>query len=183
MVASFLESTLMDRRHILFGLAGATAHLLLRNTVAYGQVGSTTLTPSNYASETLQVGTLAKTTSQIALQNSTNQYVRRFALLEIAEQTAVAQSLTSNFNPPPALLNSQQQSIIQSLQAQSGSAFDTAYVQAQIQGHQELFAIQQQFIAADTDPTADFVHIALIAATSIETHLAILNGILLFAPG
>ena len=99
---------LIDRRNVLFGLTGAAAPLLIRSTVAYGQSASPNtgdaLNPSPFVAQTLQIGTLAKMTSQIALQNSQNASVRRFAKLEIAEQTAVLQSLTSNFNPPPAPL-------------------------------------------------------------------------------
>jgi putative membrane protein len=176
----------MDRRLVLLGLTGAAAPLLLHNATAAAQSlspnGSSPLDPASYAAQTLQIGTLAKTTSQIALKNSGNAYVRRFANLEIAEQTAVAQSLTSNFDPPPAELTADQQQIVASLQGQSSLAFDAAYVQAQIQGHRQLLNIQQEFLAGETDPTADFVHIALIATPFIQTHLSILRGLQIIAP-
>lgn len=176
----------MERRHILLGLAGAAAPFLIRRTAALGQTpsqdGGVPFDPSSYAEQTLQIGTLAKTTSQIALRNSQSRFVRRFAQLEIAEQTAVAQSLTSNFDPPPVPLTPDQHQIVQSLQALLGSDFDAAYVKVQIQGHRQLLAIQKKFLAANTDPGSNFVHIALIATASIETHLAILRGLLSIDP-
>ena len=138
----------MDRRHVLLGLAGATAPFLLGGTVAVAQpTGTAPLAPES-----------------------------------IAEQTAVAQSLTSNFNPPPAPLTAAQQAAIASLQALNGPAFDEAYVKAQIQGHQQLLVFQQQFLAGDTDAAADFVHVALIATAFIETHLVLLQGLQYLAP-
>ena len=174
----------MDRRHVLLGLAGA-APLLMARTAAFGQTapgGVAPLDATAYAEQTLQVGTLAKITSQVALSRSKNPFVRRFAVSEIAEQTAVAQSLTSNFNPPPAALTAAQQQIIASLQGLSGPAFDEAYVKAQIQGHEQLLVFQQEFLAGDTDPAADFVHVALIATAFIQTHLALLQGLMYIAP-
>ncbi len=175
----------MDRRHVLLGLAGATAPLLLRSAGAYGQTAQSPaqpLDPASYAAATLQIGTLAKTTSQVALSISKNAFVRRFAQSEIAEQTAVAQSLTSEFTPPPAQLTAAQQQIIASLQGLTGPRFDESYVQAQIQGHQQLLLLQQEFLAGDTDPAADFVHVALIATAFIQTHLSLLKGLQYIAP-
>jgi putative membrane protein len=179
----------MERRYLMVGLAGA-APLLFRRGAAFGQNSPSNLQsppqnpldPSTYATETLQVGTLAKTTSEIALQNSQSRRVQLFATLEIAEQTAVAQSLTSNFDPPPVPLTPEQQQIVQSLQSLSEPDFDAAYLQVQTQGHRQLLMIQTDFVASNPDPASNFVHIALIATTSIKTHLAILRGLLPIAP-
>ena len=70
----------MDRRNILLALTGAAAAPLLRSTVAYSQTTpSTMLDPASYTADTLQLGTLAKMTSQLALQISKNPLVLRFA--------------------------------------------------------------------------------------------------------
>jgi putative membrane protein len=169
----------MNRRNIIVGTAGAMAAPLLLKPVAYGQTTAPDLLdPTSYTNDTLQIGTLAKTISEVALQRSHNPLVLRFAKLEIDEQTAIAQSLTSNANPPPAQLSDQQQQMVQSLQGMSGSAFDTGYLNAQIQGHKQLAAIQSEFLATDTDITADLVHVALIATAFIETHLSVLHALL-----
>ncbi len=168
----------MDRRNVILALTGAAAAPLLLGTVAHGQTATDMLDPASYTADTLQIGTLAKTLSQIALKISKNPLVLRFAKLEIDEQTAVAQSLTSDANPPPAALTDQQQMMVQSLQGMSGAAFDIAYIKGQIQGHNQLAAIQSEFLATDTDVTADPVHVALIAAAFIETHLSVLHALL-----
>ena len=169
----------MDRRNIMLAaLTGVAAAPLLRSTVAYGQISaSDILDPTAYTTDTLQLGTLSKTISQLALQISTNPLVRRFAKLESDEQTAVAESLPSDADPPPAALPAAQQATVQSLQGKSGAAFDNAYLQAQIQGHQQLATVQAEFLAADTDLTADLVHVALIATAFIETHLSVLHAL------
>ena len=168
----------MDRRNIMLAFTGAAVAPFVRSTVASAQTtAAASLDPTDYTAETLQIGTLSKTISQLALEISANPLVRRFAKLEIDEQTAVAESLTADANPSPAPLNDQQQAMVQSLQGMSGSGFDKAYVQAQISGHQQLAAIQSEFLANDTDLTADLVHVALIATAFIETHLSILHAL------
>ena len=168
----------MDRRKVILALTGAAAAPSLLGTVARGQTTTDMLDPASYTADTLQIGTLAKTLSQIARQNSKSPVVLRFAKLEIDEQTAVAQSLTSDADPPPAALTDQQQMMVQSLQGLSGAAFDIAYIKGQIQGHNQLAAIQSEFLASDTDITANPVHVALIAAAFIETHLSVLHALL-----
>jgi putative membrane protein len=171
--------TFMHRRNLVAAISGAMAIPMFRTQVALGQTTAPTmLDPTSYTNDTLQIGTLSKTVSQLATQASKNPLVLRFAKLEIDEQTAVSQSLTSNYNPPPAQLTDQQQQMVQALQSKSGSAFDIAYLNAQIQGHKELQAIQSEFLATDTDITDDLVHTALIATAFIETHLSVLHALL-----
>ena len=176
----------MERRHVLLSLTGAAAPLLLHNAGTFGQESlqnnANPLDYPSYAAQTLQIGRMAKETSLIALKNTNNAHVRRFAKLEIAEQTAVAQSLTSNFEPSPVALTDEQQQIVASLEGVSDIAFDEAYVRAQIQGHRQLFNIQQEFLAGNADPANDYVHIALIVRTVIQAHMLILGGLQITSP-
>ena len=171
----------MQRRNALLALAGAAAPLVLRPRRAAAQAagtpGTTPLDPTTYTEATLQVGTLALTLSQLALRQSSSVPVRAFAQSEILEQTAVAQSLTSNFNPPPAPLTPAQQQTVASLQSLSGDAFNTQYVLDQIQGHEQLLAFQQGYLLYDTDPASDLVHTALLASAFIGTHLLLLQDL------
>jgi len=171
----------MQRRNALLALAGAAAPLVFRPRHAAAQAptipGETPLDSTTYIESTLQVGTLAKTLSQIALQQSSSVSIRSFAQSEILEQTAVAQSLTSNFNPPPAPLTPLQQQIVANLQSLSGDAFNTQYVLDQIQGHEQLLAFQQGYLLFDTDPASDLVHTALLASAFIGTHLLLLQDL------
>ena len=62
----------------------------------------------------------------------------------------------------------------------SGADFDKAYVQAQMDGHAELLTIQNAFLQGKGQDTqsmmaADATHIALLAKTVIEMHMAMLK--------
>jgi putative membrane protein len=169
----------MDRRNALLTLSGAmvTSTLLtLPSRKALAQARSATLELPQYRAQTLEIGTFAKQTSQAALNQATNPNVREFAGFEVAEQTAVSQVLTSDNNPQPAALNSAYQMQLQQLQAQSGKAFDVAYVQGQIAGHQQLLAIQQGFL--DGRPSDDDArHIAVLVRMVITMHLTMLHDL------
>jgi putative membrane protein len=169
----------MDRRNALLTLSGimtTTTLLTLPRHKALAQGASATLQLPQYRAQTLEIGTFAKETSQAALNKATHPNVREFAGFEVAEQTAVAQVLTSDNNPQPAALNSAYQAQLQQLRAQSGRAFDLAYVQGQIAGHQHLLAVQQAFL--DGRPAdLDAMHIAVLVRTVIGVHLTMLQDL------
>ncbi len=171
----------MNRRHAILGLAAAGAAVpMLRGTaiaqtapmVTPGKVR--TLSTAEHMAMTLMGGTLAKQTSELALQRAQNAKVKQFAAFEIAEQTAVAQVLTNTANPPPVPLDAEHQAVLTSLQSLSGPAFDRAYVQGQILGHQELLLVQQGYLD-NTNRSADGQHIAVLARMSIQQHLTLLE--------
>jgi putative membrane protein len=126
--------------------------------------------------QTLMVGTLSKQISQLALERATHPKVKAFAGFEVDEQITIAQVLTDMANPPPAPLDPAHQAILTQLQQTEGKAFDAAYVQAEIEGHHQLFAIQQDFL--NTRPTVlDSEHIAMLARTVIQMHLTMLGDL------
>jgi putative membrane protein len=59
--------------------------------------------------------------------------------------------------------------------APQGRGFDAAYVALQLQGHQQLMAIQNGFLQAQPTMTTDATHIAMLARTTIEMHLTMLQ--------
>src|SRR3954454_16363706 len=150
----------MDRRGILLGSAGlAVLSLGLSPRLALAQGGTSHwLSGSEYTAKTLMGGTLAKQTSQLALERAQHPKVKQFAGFEIAEQTALAQVLTNTDNPPPLPLDSDHAAVLQTLQAQTGSAFDRAYILSQIQGHQALLQYQQGYLD-NTNRSTDTQHI------------------------
>ena len=62
---------------------------------------------------------------------------------------------------------------MQSLQGMSGPAFDIAYLKAQVLGHNPLAGIQSDFLASDTDLTADLVHVALISPNRLHRNASL----------
>jgi putative membrane protein len=80
-------------------------------------------------------------------------------------------------NPPPVPLDANHAAVLQTLRAQqAGPAFDRAYVLSQIQQHQALLLIQQGYLESFNRRT-DTQHIALLAHTSIQQHLVMLQDI------
>ncbi len=139
-------------------------------------VASRKLTMPEYKKFTLVGGTFSKETSQLALTQATNPKVKEFAQFEFNEQTTIAQVLTDMNDPKPAPLDPGHAAKLRDLQGQSGKAFDVAYVQGQIAGHQELLSLQQGYL--DTAPAdLDTKHAAMLARTVIMMHIQMLQDI------
>lgn len=169
----------MNRRDMiatLSGVAATSALLVASRGSAFAQAPGPTLSQPKYKTETLMAGTFAKQTSQLALAQATHPKVKEFAQFEVAEQTTIAQALTDLNNPPPAPLDAKHKGLLTQLQGMSGKAFDTAYVQGQIEGHQELLNIQQSFLNG-VPVNHDSRHIAMLARTVIQMHLTMLQDI------
>ena len=169
----------MDRRDILLGSAGlwALSFGLPPRPAPAQQATAPRLSGTEYLAATLMGGTLAKQTSQLALERAQNPRVRQFAGFEIAEQTALAQVLTDTENPPPAPLDANHAAALRTLQEQpAGPAFDRAYVLPQLQQHQALLLVQQGYLDSFNRST-DTQHIAVLARMSIQQHLVMLQEI------
>jgi len=163
---------MMNRRYAITALSGVLATTAV---LASGRARAETTpsTMSQYKTGTLQVGTFSLQTSELALTRATHPKVKEFAGFERNEQMAMAQVLTNMNNPTPVPLNAQNTALLQQLQAKSGKAFDVAYVQGQIAGHQELMKIQQSFLDVIPTELAD-KDIAILARTVIQMHLTML---------
>jgi predicted outer membrane protein len=176
----------MDRRNALLTLSGmvATGALLSRPSLAQNSAAQNpavpdatgTITPMVHRDETLSLGAFSKETSQIALTRATHPLIRQFAGFELAEQTTVAQVITDQANPPLAPIDQRHQAMLQALQAAQGPAFDTAYVQGQLETHERLLNIQQAFLNG-TQTDRDAEHIAMMARTVIQMHIVMLETI------
>ena len=154
----------MQRRELLFGAAAATLLTTAGTAEAQRTIDAAKL-------PALQGGDFATITSQLARQRSRSAAVRTFAQLEINEQAAVAAAFGAR--PGAAGLNGRQAAMVQQLQGLSGRAFDAAYLEGQIMGHQELLAIHRRYARRGSDQMARGA--SMVAVPSIETHLAMLN--------
>jgi putative membrane protein len=172
----------MDRRNAIMALSGvlaSSALVAMPRRPAFAQTEAETgqaklITPLQYKTQTLQVGTFSKETSQLAEVQATHPKVKQFAQFEVNEQTAMAQVLTDVNNPPPVPLDEQHAALLQQLRSQSGKAFDIDYIQGQIVGHQQLLNIQQTFLNSILTGN-DAEHIAVLARVVIQMHLAMLQ--------
>lgn len=169
---------MLNRRPAMLGLAagGALAPVAFVPPASAQPASAQTARtffPTKHTAMTLMGGTLAKQTSKLALERARHAAVRQFVTFEIAEQTAVAQVLTDVSNPPPVPLDADHAAVLKTLQATPACpAFDRAYVQAQIQGHEKLLMVQQGYLD-DTNRRTDGQHIAVLARVSIQQHLSI----------
>jgi putative membrane protein len=131
---------------------------------------------SQYRTTTLMIGSLALQSSQLASERANHTKVKEFAGFEIAEQLTMAQVLTDSPTPPVAPLDSTHATQLQALNSlPPGHAFDVQYVTLQLQCHQELLGIQNGFLQPQPSMSSDIVHIAMLARTTVQMHLALLE--------
>jgi putative membrane protein len=175
-----IEETSMNRRSAVLGFSGgalaAFAPTVMR--AAYAQTPANMLPRDlgQYRSITLMLGSLALQSSQLASQRATLAKVKQFAGFETAEQVAMAQVLTDAPAPKVAELDSTHAAQLQTLtKLPTGRDFDEQYVTLQLQGHRELLDVQNEFLQAQPSMSSDVVHIAMLARTTIQMHLVLLE--------
>jgi putative membrane protein len=177
----------MDRRTIL--LAAAVAAASGRAAVAQNnqappaapassgaaqQIGQA---ESTYANQTAAIGTASLQMADIAVHKARHPRVREFARFERDEQTTAAKvlkSMDANLNPPNP--PSDVAGALERLkQAPPGAAFDREFVAAQIQGHEKLRTIQDDYLKDGKDQP--FVNTAQLVLFVINEHLTLLNDL------
>ena len=163
----------MNRRNTLLAIGGALPLAMLARTIKAEAAPAITVT--NWKNDTLQYGTLAKTTSMVAVERSTNQYVIDFAHSEIDEQTGFAQVLTASASPPPYPLTAAQIMIRDSVKNASDADFDSTYIAVQIAGHKHLLSLMLTLKADGLPYTAAAMQQAIVAEAFIKTHLKALS--------
>ena len=127
-----------------------------------------------HAQETLAADLASLETSKIALQKGQGAWVKKFAQYFIAEQQTIAEILQPAGGAAPNI-SDKQAGMVKELQSAEAAAFDKAYVQGQIQGHQELLKIQETYISAGKDK--DHVSLAKLARGQIKEHIDLLQTI------
>lgn len=173
--------TLQTRRSALAILAAATAAtpVLLHSQLVLAQTSPAepASDQSDYVVQTLTVGTVALQTSEIAAQKAQDPMVQEFAQLEVAEQQAVASvlSATEAGKSPPQLPEEQAAKVQELNEMEAGPEFDAAYIDGQIEGHQQLLEIQQT-LSGETAATVEAIT-AKLCEQAVTSHLAMLTHI------
>jgi len=132
---------------------------------------SETSVDATYAQRTLAVGAVALATSELAQTKAKNDWVKRFASYEVAEQTTIAEVLKSL--GMKAEKSDQPAEMVDKLK--NSSNFDADYLAAQLDGHQKLLKIQDEFIQVGKDPA--HVGLAKLARGQIKEHIDLLETI------
>ena len=185
----------MDRRLVLTGLAAAAATPVLAQTTQTAPMSSGTTqsgstqpgtTPSGsmnmamgeaemkHTRDTLMAGMVALETSRVALEKARNDQVKKYAQFEKDEQEGIAEVLKSMMDPAAASstmpLQGEDAAMVQKMQGmQAGAEFDRMYVQGQIEGHQKLLRIQEEYIRQGRN--REHLNVAKLARGHIKEHI------------
>jgi putative membrane protein len=179
-----MDRNLLDRRAMfLAAAAAATAGPAFAQTKPAPNTASGTGQLSlseaeqTHANQTAMLGGASLQMANIALQKARHPRLKEFAKFEHDEQTTVAEVLKSmdpNLQPPPPPQDVA--ATIDRLQHMSpGLAFDREFVSAQIQGHEKLRGVQQDYLKAGKDlPT---INVSKLTLGMINEHLALLSDL------
>ncbi|WP_279356411.1 DUF4142 domain-containing protein [Methylobacterium indicum] len=193
----------LHRRLVVSAIVSAVAIPSLAGTAfAQPQGGPTAAATGNtgarmgeaeakHAADTLAAGSASLAASRVALTKASDEHVKQFARLEVAEQETIADVLKAMRDPaqvatgqvkPPAepevtgQLDPKGKAMLDKLdQAKSGKAFDREYLRGQIEGHQALLKIQETYLASGKD--RENLGVAKLARGQIREHLALLTEI------
>jgi putative membrane protein len=124
----------------------------------------------DHAARTLAAGAVSLESSKIAQTKAEDAWVKKFADYEVAEQTTVAEVLTTMGATP---VKPDKMASIDKLK--NSSNFDADYIAAQLDGHAELLKIQESYIAKGKDRA--HIGMAKLARGQIKEHIDLLQTI------
>lgn len=124
---------------------------------------------------------LSLVTSQIAVGKATNKYAKEFAGFELEEAKAVTSVLKDLGTPVPAM-DAKAQATLTKIKTATGAAFDKAYIQAQLENHEFLRDLAQNYLknsVGKTSPAESQTrHLATLALATFKEHVALTKQIL-----
>jgi len=176
-----------ERRIIVAGLAALIASPSLAQSQQQGTgIGDA---ENRYMNQLMPLGSLALASSRVALQKAGDPNLKEFARFEVAEQETIADVVKSIQNPGTMRgevkqasdaevrqhLDQQGQNSLQRLQSMQGADFDREYLRAQIDGHNELLKLQEEYLKSGRNLL--IVNTAKLARGMIKEHLQILADI------
>ena len=184
---------MLHRRQMLAaGLAGSVG-LIVTSALAQTS-GSSNMAmgeaETKHAEETAQVGALSLATSRVATEKASDAMVKQFAEFEVAEQETISDVLMSMKADPSAaqgalkkpseaeveaMIPASEKEKLTQLQGMSGAEFDKMYVTAQLEGHQKLLTIQEDYLKAGTN--REHLSVAKLARGQIKEHITLLEDI------
>jgi putative membrane protein len=175
----------MLRRHLVALAAAAPAVALATQVFAQDTAPAMGEAETKHAEETGMVGSLSLLQSRMAATKATDAKVKQFAEWEVAEQETVGDILKSMkmgmdeaqgaLMPPTdeeamAMVDEAGKAKLEELEGLSGAEFDMAYVAANLEGHQKLLAIQEEYLTNGTN--REHLSVAKLARGQITEHIA-----------
>jgi putative membrane protein len=175
---------LADRKSAIISLIVAAGLLLTSSMTALADSTTTTQNTTATPAPPIETRTYVKKaamgdlfeidSSKLALQKSKDAQIRSFAQMMIRDHTASTAKLAAilkreKADAPSTTLDPDHQAQLDALNAESGASFDTAYVKAQLQGHQDALTLHQTYAASGSDKRLKAF--AASAAKVVQMHL------------
>jgi predicted outer membrane protein len=145
-----------------------------------------------YIQQALALSTVSLQQSNFALTKAQNPRVKQFAEFEVGEQNLLTEIMHSFADPnatasttrgaqaaastAPELPANDAQAMERLSKAAGGAAFDKDYVGLQIQGHQELLKLQEDYLKQGSG-NRETTNVAKLARGQIQEHLTMLQDI------
>jgi len=145
-----------------------------------------------YIQQALALSTVSLQQSNFALSKAQNPRVKQFAEFEVGEQNLLTEIMHSFADPnatasttrgaqaaastAPELPAKDAQAMERLSKAPAGAAFDKDYVALQIQGHQELLKLQEDYLKQGSG-NRETTNVAKLARSQIQEHLTKLQDI------
>jgi predicted outer membrane protein len=180
---------MMKRRVVLGGLAAAVAVPMMARTAAAREAAESS-GEKHWIENTMPIGALSLAVSRVALQKAQFPKLKEFARFEVAEQETIADVLNSLEHEGPVsgtikapsdaelqkvMDPSAQQKVEKMKSTQEGATFDREYLDAQVDGHEKLLQIQEDYLKSGRN--ADGINVAKLARGQIKEHLQLLADI------
>ena len=165
---------MLDRRTFGGAIAGlaATSALfpVLAQTTSQPPRALASADPAHLMMMAHEGGAFMLRTAQMAMEKATRAGVKQFAQFEVTEQQGLAQSMRLAGHEPTAVnFSGDKAQMIQRLTSASGSAFETAFLEAQEMAHREALDVYMA-IHQRNQPPAEKI-IGLLATGMIREHL------------
>lgn len=168
------NNTLNSRRHFLSNslkgsilIAGglSTAAVLLESF----SPAADAKTEADFRTELAPLGNLSLMTSLLALTKATDPKVKMFANFEAEEQKTISKILAELKTPVPSV-DTKGQAVMEKLKSATGSAFDKAFMQAQVETHEQLQALTATYVSNSADKTSlPELHTRQLASLALAT--------------
>lgn len=157
------------QRRTLFA-AGAVAAVMPVARMAFAQ---TAAAPDADMQAILLAGNFSLLSSRIAAQKATDPAIQAFATLEVAEQEAVARAFGA---APSEQVSAEHAALLEQMNAmQAGAEFDQQYLAAQMQGHEQLRALNAAYAEGGENPMARGA--TIVGVPAIDSHMSMLRAI------
>lgn len=125
-------------------------------TSSHAGVATAEMTYGKFVATLNQVGLLEIALGKVSQKNSSNKDVKEFGAYMTKSHTQIGKMLKSAAAkqkiPVTKTLNGSNTATLKKLSALTGTAFDTTYIPAMVDGHTEVLAMLKKFSATTSDP-------------------------------